>query len=70
MYANRNVYSNRTPAKWDLAVSKDSRDSKFKINYPFVDPYFLEPNILQIGQIESGIDGNRVRIYDKECSNR
>ena len=29
-------YSDRTPAEWHLAVSKDSGKSRFKIDYPFV----------------------------------
>ena len=59
-------YSDRVPLAWHLAVSKDSGKSRFKIDYPFVKPYFVEPSILELGAIDGEMDGNPVRIYDKE----
>lgn len=59
-------YSDRIPHAWHLAVSKDSGKSRFKIDYPFVRPYFIEPDLLNIGLTDGEIDGNRVRIYNKE----
>ena len=59
-------YSDRTPADWHLAVSKDSGKSRFKIDYPFVKPYFLEPSVLELGLTAGEIDGHRVHIYDKD----
>jgi predicted transcriptional regulator of viral defense system len=59
-------YSDRTPHAWHLAVSKDSGKSRFKIDYPFVRPYFVEPRLLDLGLTSGEIDGNPVRIYDKE----
>jgi predicted transcriptional regulator of viral defense system len=59
-------YSDRTPLTWHIAVSKDSGKSRFKINYPFVHPYFVEPSLLDLGLGFGKIDGNTVRIYDKE----
>ena len=38
-------YSDRTPLTWHLAVSKDSNKSRFKLDYPFVKAYFVEPSI-------------------------
>lgn len=59
-------YSDRTPCAWHLAVSKDSGKSRFKIDYPFIRPYFVEPKLLNLGLASGEIDGNPVRIYDKE----
>jgi len=59
-------YSDRTPNAWHLAVSKDSTKSRFKIDYPFVRPYFVEPDLLNLGLTSGDIDSNPVRIYDKE----
>jgi hypothetical protein len=59
-------YSDRTPLAWHIAVSKDSGKSRFKIDYPFVRPYYVEPDILDLGLTAGEIDGNPVRIYDKE----
>jgi len=59
-------YSDRTPLAWHLAVSKDSNKSRFKIDYPFTKAYFIEPSILELGAVSGEIDGNPVRIYNKE----
>ena len=59
-------YSDRIPLAWHLAVSKDSTKSRFKIDYPFVRPYFIEPALLELGLNSGEIDGIPVRIYDKE----
>ena len=44
-------YSDRTPLAWHLAVSKDSNKTRFKIDYPFTKPYYLEPSILELGSL-------------------
>ena len=59
-------YSDCTPGQWHLAVSKDSGKSRFRIEYPFVKPYFLEPAVLELGMTKGNMDGHDVRIYDKD----
>lgn len=59
-------YSDRTPGDWHLAVSKDSGKSRFKIDYPFVKPYYVEPAVLELGLTTGTMDGHAVRIYDKD----
>ena len=60
------VYSDRIPAEWHIAVSKYSSRTRFKLEYPFVKPYFVTPEVFEIGLCEQEIDGNKVRMYDKE----
>ena len=59
-------YSDRTPGDWHLAVSKNSNKSRFKIDYPFVKPYFVEPSVLELGLTAGEMDGHSIRIYDKD----
>ena len=59
-------YSDRTPGEWHLAVSKDSGKSRFKIDYPFVKPYYVEPSVLELGRTAGEMDGHTIRIYDKD----
>ena len=59
-------YSDRTPSNWHLAVSKDSGKSRFKIDYPFVKPYYVEPAVLELGLTNGTMDGHAIRIYDKD----
>ena len=59
-------YSDRTPGDWHLAVSKDSGKFRFKIDYPFVKPYYVEPAVLELGLTTGTMDGHAIRIYDKD----
>lgn len=59
-------YSDRTPGDWHLAVTKDSGKSRFKIDYPFVKPYYVEPAVLELGLTTGTMDGHAIRIYDKD----
>ena len=59
-------YSDRTPGNWHLAVSKDSGKSRFKIDYPFVKPYYVEPAVLKLGLTTGTMDSHSIRIYDKD----
>ena len=59
-------YSDRTPAAWHIAVDKSSNRTRFKIDYPFVKPYFVAPDIFELGLCVQEIDSNKVRMYDKE----
>ena len=59
-------YSDRTPGEWHLAVSKDSGKSRFKIDYPFVKPYYAEPAVLELGLTTGTMDGHTIRVYDKD----
>lgn len=59
-------YSDRTPSDWNIAVNKNSNKTRFNIDYPFVRPYYVSPTFLEVGVCEQVIDGNRVRMYDKE----
>lgn len=59
-------YSDRTPGDWHLAVSKDSGKSRFKIDYPFVKPYYVELAVLELGLTTGTMDGHAIRIYDKD----
>ena len=59
-------YITAKPFEWNLAVSKDSGKSRFRLDYPFVKPYYIEPSLVEIGSdlIETA-DGT-ARIYDRE----
>lgn len=59
-------YIDRTPDRWYIAVSKDSNKSKYRIEYPKVKPYFIEPKYLDIGMTNGSINDVMIRIYDRE----
>lgn len=59
-------YSDRTPAEWHIAVDKDSSKIRFNISYPFVKPYYFEPDKLIIGITKEMINGIEVSMYDRD----
>ena len=59
-------YSDRNPTEWHMAVSKDPGKSCFKIDYPFVKPYYVDPACLEVGLTTGIMDGHPIRIYDKD----
>lgn len=40
--------------------------SRYKIDYPYIKPYYVAPAILDLGVTDEVIDGYPIRIYDKE----
>ena len=48
-------YTDRIPSAWQIAVDKNSKKTKYDIDYPLIEPYYLEPNF-----VEAGIDTIRV----------
>jgi len=59
-------YSNRTPMAWDIAINKNTSKSRFKLDYPFVQPYYLEPHLLTFGITTGDFSGHSMQIFDRD----
>ena len=59
-------YSDRNPAEWNIAIDKNTSRYRTKIDYPFIKDYRLDSAIIKLGESQGTIDGERVRIYDRE----
>ena len=59
-------YSNRTPMAWDIAIDKNTSKSRFKLDYPFVQPYYLEPHLLTFGITIGDFSGHSMQIFDRD----
>ena len=59
-------YTDRTPSAWHLAVDYKSTRTRFHIDYPIVTPHFIRSDRYPIGIEEAEIDGNPIKIYDRE----
>lgn len=46
-------YSDRTPLDWDIAINRDTSKSRFKLDYPYVKPYYMEKKYLEYGITEA-----------------
>ena len=59
-------YSDRNPAQWNLALSKNISKEREKMDYPFIKVYRMEPSLLPLGETTGEIDSSKVRIYDRD----
>jgi predicted transcriptional regulator of viral defense system len=54
------------PREYQIAVDKNTSKSRFRINYPFVHPYYSEEKVLELGVTEVPFGGNTMKIYDRD----
>lgn len=59
-------YTDRIPSAWQISVNRYSKTTKYNIDYPFIEPYYLEPKYIEIGVNTISIDGVKIRIYDRD----
>ena len=59
-------YSDRTPLAWDIAINKDVSKSRFKIDYPYVRPYYMEAHLLLFGITNATYGDTDLKIFDKD----
>lgn len=59
-------YSDRTPLAWDIAINKDVSKSRFKIDYPYVQPYYMEAHLLLFGITNATYGDTDLKIFDKD----
>lgn len=59
-------YTDRIPSAWQIAVDKDSEKTKYNINYPLIDVFYIEPKILRIGVDAIQIEGVDIKIFDRD----
>ena len=51
---------------WQIAVDKNSTKSQYAIEYPLIEPFYLEPKLLQVGIDKIKIEGIAVKIYNRD----
>lgn len=59
-------YSNRTPLEWDIAISNNVSRTRFKIDYPFIKPYFMPARYLKFGVTTAEYPDCNLPIFDKD----
>lgn len=59
-------YLRHKPYGWQIAISKNTSKSRFKLEYPKVEPYYSEPQVLTLGVQEIPFAGKTIHIYTKE----
>ena len=59
-------YLKEKPYIWHIAVDKNTSKSRFKMDYPVLQPYYTEAEVLQLGVTEIPLGSHRMKIYEKE----
>lgn len=59
-------YTDRIPSAWQIAVDRDSEKSQYKIDYPLIEPFYLEPKFLKIGLDTIIVEGVMIKIFDRD----
>ena len=59
-------YSDRTPLAWSLAFPRNFSRSRLKLEYPPIQPYFVQENALGLGKSTGNFNGVALAIYDRE----
>ena len=60
------MYSDRTPLDWDIAIDRDTTKSRFKLDYPYIKPYYIEKKHLEYGITEANFEGSIMKIFDRD----
>ena len=59
-------YLKHKPFQWTIAVDKNTSKSRFKLEYPLVQPYYTEPEVLKLGVSKIAFANSEMPIYSKE----
>lgn len=59
-------YSDKIPLDWHIAVNKHTSKSRFNLDYPYIKPYYVEPEILKIGVTIADYGKCCMKIYDRD----
>ena len=59
-------YIKKKPLQWQIAVDKNTSKSRFKMDYPLVQPFYTEPEVLKMGVTEIPFAEGVMKIYNKE----
>jgi len=59
-------YTDRIPTALQIAVNRYSKTTKYDIDYPVIQPFYIEPKFLKIGVTYSLVDHVEIKLYDRD----
>ena len=59
-------YLKKKPLGWSIAISKNTSKSRFKVEYPVVEPFYTEDEVLEFGVGEIPFADGNMKIYTKD----
>lgn len=59
-------YTDRIPLSWQIAVDRNSEKGQYKVDYPLIDVFYMEPRLLDIGVDINQIEGVDVKVFSRD----
>lgn len=59
-------YSDRTPSAFEIAIDRNTSKSRFKLDYPFVVPHYMEKHLLTFGVMRVDFGDCTMKIFDRD----
>ena len=59
-------YSDRTPLDWNIAVDRNTSKSRFELDYPFIQPYYMKREFLSFGITTADYGDCTMQIFDRD----
>ncbi len=59
-------YLKKKPLGWSIAISKNTSKSRFKVEYPVVEPFYTEDEVLTLGVTEIPFAEGTMKIYTRD----
>ena len=59
-------YLKKKPLGWSIAISKNTSKSRFKVEYPVVEPFYTEDEVLTLGVTEIPFFEGTMKIYTRD----
>jgi predicted transcriptional regulator of viral defense system len=59
-------YTDRIPLAWQIAVDRDSEKSQYKIDYPLIEVFYIEPKLIEIGLDVIQVEEVEIKIFNRD----
>lgn len=59
-------YSDRTPLAWNIAIDRNTSKARFNIDYPYIQPHYIEKSHLQYGITVAEYEDCTLNIFDRD----
>ncbi len=59
-------YTDRIPVAWQIAVDRDSEKTQYRIDYPQINVFYMEPKLLEVGVDIIQREGLNVKIFNRD----
>jgi len=59
-------YTDRIPLSWQIAVDRNSEKNQYRIDYPLIDVFYMEPKLLDVGVDINQIENVDIKVFNRD----